>query len=330
MSPPRPLPSALWTRSLLVAVLFALSKASTARAACESASSLHSCVNANQLWSHAGAGPFIVIGGSDIPKAGTVALASIATYVSKPIVLRVPSSTSDLGQANLVNDAFYLDLSLAVGLLGSLELSASLPMAIYQTGSGIGPYSSSRSDALAASAWGDPRIGAAYRLLSREKDAESGFALTTRLNLSLPFGDKRAFTSEAGPVVMMTLAGDYRLGGWFFGAETGVRVRDPYRFASAKVGTQGVFALGAGRAIIEDAFALAVEAIAMPIFVSQPSGDMSIPAEWMAEARTKPFSNTEWSLALGAGSALPLSDSAMTAARWRAVLMARYGLPLGL
>src|SRR5690606_26731773 len=115
------------------------------------------------------------------------------------------------------------------------------------------------------------------------------------------------------------LTADFRSGPLFVGANAGARLRTPTRFANARLGPQAVVAMGLGVDVLREALSLGVEAFALPVLSSQTSGRALVPAEWMVTARTVPFADGEWAATLGGGTAIPLTEAAVTASQWRAV-----------
>lgn len=250
----------------------------------------------------------------------------VASYSSKPLRARVPSAGWSALDVDIVKDSFNLALAYSFGFIKDWELGAVLPFAIYQSGSGLAPYASSHFEALARTALRDPRLGVAHALIARESSSPTGMALAARFDASLPLGSKEAFASEKGPVFIPAIAADFKAGRWLVGAEGGIRARASSDFLRSRMGTQGFFAVGIGLDLLGEALGVSAQAFALPILVSQPSGKPLVPAEWIAEVRSSPFANGDWFVALGGGSALPLSASAMTTPALRAVVSIRYRL----
>src|SRR4051794_7568886 len=80
--------------SLLVATV-ALSVplfAGAAHAAdCKPANGLSTCIDADNLWTHAGAGPFFALGPTQTTPAAKVSFGLVMSYLSRPIGLRIGS-----------------------------------------------------------------------------------------------------------------------------------------------------------------------------------------------------------------------------------------------
>lgn len=297
---------------------------SPALAHCDSDAALHACIDADTLWLPPRAGHFFSLGDTETMTPGSLALGLTATVLSKPIVLHVPSAGGSL-EVPAVGTAVNGSLTASFALTKRWEVGAILPMTLHQTGAGVDPYRSSNAEALPAFALRDPRVGSSYVLIPRDADAGAKhFGLAARLEVGLPFGDEDAFASEPGPVFAPTVTAALQSGAFRLGAEVGARLRKATRFATARFGSQAVVALAVGVDAQDERLSFGVEARAMPVLLSQPSGDALVPAEWMGFARAVPFADGDWAVALGAGSALPLADSTLTAPRWRTVLSIQY------
>lgn len=293
-----------------------------AEARCDSKAALHACVNADSLWLAARTGRFFTMGNADALEPGSIALGWSTAVLSKPVVLRVPSPGSPLDVA-AVDKTLQMGISASVGLAKNWELGGTVPLTLLQSGAGVAPYLSSQAETLPNTGLRDPRLGSSYALLARGPGDE-GFAMAARLDVSLPIGDEDAFASEPGPAFAPALTAEYRSGALRFGAEAGARLRTATRFATARLGSQAVLAMGAGADLLGDALSLGIETMALPVLVSQPSGDVLVPAEWMATARSAPFADGHWTAMLGGGTALPFTEAAITAPEWRAVLSIQY------
>lgn len=298
-----------------------LGLARSAEGACDTHAALHSCLNADALWPHAGPSRFIGIGAGSTTEPGTLRVLALTTYLSKPITLRAPSTTASGLQIPVIAHAIDIHWGASLGLTERLELEAFLPIVAYQSGAGIEPYTSSRFRALPSTAVRDPRIGVACSLHS---PAREGLAITGRLATTLPFGNKNAFSSEPGAVLAPSLAADFRTGRFVVGTEVGIRARSSTRFANATMGSQAFLSLGIGIDVLDDALGFGIEAFALPVLAPQPMGEALVPAEWMADIRSAPFFGGTLGFALGAGTALPVVESAVTAPAFRAMLSIGY------
>lgn len=312
--------------------------ARTASASC-SAPIVSACVDSDTFWPHAGPSQFLTVGGTETVAADRIAFGLVATYLSRPIVLHLPSpgpGGSDRPAVDNLLDATFL---FAYGMTDRLELDLALPVTVFQDGEGTNALTNGGT--IAATATRDLRFGATYTFLGRPRkhpwrhDA-GGFGLAGRFEMSAPTGDDNAFSAEPGAVFVPSIAADYRSHRFFAGVEVGARIRQVTDFAGARIGTQGVIAVGAGIDVLKqhDLLSVTGEVRWLPVFTEQASvsqtvsgltssanGTFITPAEWMVTARTAPFEGGDLTVQLGVGGWLPTSSFApVTTPRFRATL----------
>jgi OmpA-OmpF porin, OOP family len=317
--------------------------ARTAAAGCD-APVVSPCIDSDTFWPHAGPSLFMNVGGTETVAADRIAFGLVATYLSRPIVLHVPSPGSAGSDRPAVDNEVNATFLFAYGVTDRLELDLALPVTIFQDGAGVSPLlgcGGTVSCSVPATATRDMRFGATYTFLKRPKkhpwrhDA-SGFGLAARFETSAPTGDENAFAGERAAIFIPSISLDYRSYRFFAGAEVGVRIRPTTDFAGARIGTQGMVSAGVGLDLLKrhDLLAVTAEARVLPVFTEQadvsqgPNGLQSsangafiTPAEWMVSARTAPFEGGDLTLQLGVGGWLPTSGFApATAPRFRAAL----------
>lgn len=215
-----------------------------------------------------------------------------------------------------------------------------LPVTFGQDGTGLAPFTG--GGGLDVAAMRDLRVGLTYALIPRPRapigsPRASTFAMTGRLEMSLPTGEATQFAGERTAVFIPSLAADLAAGRFFFGAEAGVRARPVTELLGARIGPQGIFALGAGVDLFarHEALSFTAEARAMPFFSeqntvsvtpagleSQPNGTYAVPAEWAASLRTATRSGLAFQL--GGGGPIPFTSDAPTTPRFRFTLSVRY------
>ena len=325
-------------RSASIGIVSALALASVATPShateCDGPARLGTCIDADTLWPHPGAARFQSVGATETTAPGEFAVGLIGTYLRKPIVLRAASpnpSGTDVPAIDHMVDANFL---WAYGLTSDLEFSLAMPVTLFQNGTGVSAFTGSRTLDVPRTSVRDFRFGAAYAVLPRARAFPGNpFALTTRLEVSAPVGDQDWFGGDRGFVLSPYVASDVRLGSFYAGAEVGARVRKTTNLAGARVGSQGFIALGAGYDILPaELLSAGLEAFALPTLVGQE--DLSrdpdtqqivaesasrklVPAEWMATVRSAPTKDGDVSFSLSGGSALPLTDAAVTAPQYR-------------
>jgi len=312
------------------------------------------CINDDNLWPHAGASRFLTLGGTETAARGEVGFGLYTTYLSRPMVL-VTSSGGVRGADNAIDDQVNTSFLFSYGVSDRLELDAILPVTLSQTGTGASPITGARTG-LQTTGTRDFRFGLAYALVPRsrvdpdaagEPDAppSSVWALTARGEISAPTGDTSSFASDGYAVWSPSLAADYRRGGWFGGAELGLRVRKTQELQGARIGSQAFVGLGVGRDLLRgERLSVVAEAYVLPTFaeqhaisepagafgtVSSPDGKYIAPAEWMLSVRSAPLFGGDLQLQAGGGGSVPFSSEApVTNPRFRFALSIRYA-PLG-
>lgn len=297
------------------------------------------CINSDTLWPHAGPSNFIGVGGTETVQASRIAFGLVATYLSQPIRLHLPSPGADGSDRPAVDNELNATFLFAFGLTDKLELDLALPVTIFQDGDGTSPLTGGPD--VPTTATRDLRFGVTYTLLARPKkhpwrhDA-SGFGLAARFEMTAPTGDNDAFAAEPSAVYAPSIALDYRSHRFFLAAELGARIRPTTDFAGARIGTQGVIAGGAGVDVLDkhDLLSVMGELRFLPVFTEQASltttsgplqsaanGTYITPAEWMISARTAPLEGGDLSLSLGIGGWFPTASFApVTVPRFRVAL----------
>lgn len=305
-----------------------------------------SCINSDTYWPNPGPMRFATVASTETVGRGQVGFGLMATYLSRPVILRVaspgPGGSDQYSVDNQINGNFLF----AYGITDRLQLDFAMPITFYETGAGTSPLTG--GDGLHDTAVRDLRFGVAYELVPRvridpRKAAEEGgqgkaWSLAARFTTVAPTGDRADFAGDRTAVFVPSLAADYRVSRLFFGAELGARVRPVTEFAGARVGTQLVTALGAGVDILDrELLSGMLEARAYPTFAeqhdtqqsafgisSQGNGKSIIPAEWMLSARSAPLLGGDVAFFAGGGGPIPLGEAAITTPRFRFLLGATY------
>lgn len=318
------------------------------------------CINSDTYWPHAGPMRLQTVGSAETVDEGQVAFGLVTSYLSRPIVLKIASPGPGGSQQNVVDNQVNGNFLWAYGVTRRLQLDFALPATVIQDGAGTSPITGGPT--LRDTAVRDLRFGLAYAIIPRPRvDLEtlaannakstadgaaakpSGvYSLATRFEVSAPTGDRDQFAGERTAVFVPSIAGDYRRGRWFGGAELGWRLRPTTEFAGARIGQQVLFALGAGADILpKELLAVSAEAHALYNLPEQhdtaqtltglsshPNGSHIVPAEWTIAARTAPLLAGDIAFSLGGGGAIPIGDSAITTPRFRFTLGIVYA-PLG-
>ncbi len=299
---------------------------------------LSTCINDDTLWPHAGPATFEAVGSARTTAAGRIGFGVVTTYLSRPIVLAMvsPGTGSDVYAVNDQVDGTFL---YSYGVTDRLELDFALPLTFGQGGTGLAPVTGGAG--LKDTAVRDLRFGFTYGLVPMAQEHAKGrdWGLVGRFEVSAPTGDEDQFAGEEAAVFAPSVAGEWRSGVWFAGAEVGARLRPIAQLLGARVGTQLVTAVGVGYEILaRGLLAAQVEAWALPTFAEQETpipvgaayggrlnGDHIVPAEWQLSVRSAPVEGGDLSIELGGGSGIPFGgDLPLTAPRFRFVLGVRW------
>lgn len=296
------------------------------------------CVNDDVLWPHAGPSRFVAVGGTETVAAGQISFGLLTSYLNRPVVLATRLGSAETDQY-AINDQVNGTFLWAYGVSDRLELDLAVPLTFGQGGTGLAPITGGYG--LKDTAVRDLRFGFAYALVPHPRvgPAEGEWGLAARLEVSAPTGDSDQFAGERSGLFVPSLAGDWRHGRLFAGAEVGARLRPTTEVLGARVGTQLVTAVGAGYDILpkRDLLTAALEAWALPtfaeqhdlsyqngIYVSTPDGKHITPAEWQLSVRTAPMRGGDLSVQAGGGGGIPLGDAGITTPRFRFTLGVRW------
>jgi OOP family OmpA-OmpF porin len=303
----------------------------------ECAGPISPCINDDALWPHAGPAHFVAVGSTETVASGQLGFALVTSYLSRPIVLQVPSPGPGGSSEDVINDQVNGSFLWSYGATDRLELDVALPLTFGQGGTGLSPITGGFG--LHDTAVRDMRFGFAYALvphLRADRALPGGvlvagrdsWGLTARFEMSAPTGDHDQFAGERSGVYVPSLAADFRAGPWRIGAEAGARVRPITELLGARVGTQIIAMLGVAYDILpRELLTASAEAWALPTLVSQGpgQGDPLVPAEWQVAARTAPLPGGDLAIQLGGGSAIPFGgDPEITRPRFRFTLGIRW------
>ncbi len=155
-------------------------------------------------------------------ESGKIAFGLITTYLSRPILLHLPSPGLDGTDRHAVDNEFNSTFIFEYGLTDKLELGIMIPLTFCQDGDGNSAISAATTARITAMR--DLRFGPAYSFLTPPAEAPTahaagGFGLAVRLEMSAPTGDTEQFASEKSAVWTPSIALDYRWHRLFFAAE---------------------------------------------------------------------------------------------------------------
>lgn len=330
--------------ALASAATFALLVAFPSEARADSCANplVGACINSDTLWPQAGPTRFVGIGGGETLGEGQLGFGLVASYASRPVLLRLASPGPGGTEQTAVDDQVTANFLFAYGVTDRLQLDLAAPVTLAQNGSGTSGLTG--GSALRSTALRDMRFGFAYAVVPRLRiDPEKlgddlTYSVVARFGTSAPIGDRAAFAGERSAVFLPSVAGDVRFGRLFFGAELGARLRPIGEFAGARVGTQVTTALGAGYDVLRrELLSVFLEGRAFWTFAEQldtqqsafgvtsrPNGEHITPGEWMLGVRSAPFAGGDVSFLAGGGGPVPGLGDAITTPRFRFVLGAVY------
>ena len=263
------------------------------------------------------------MGSAETVAARHIGFGLVTSYLSRPIVLLSVSPGPKQGsQYSAVDDQVNGTFLWSYGVTRRLEIDLALPLTFGQGGTGLAPVTGGAG--LKDTATRDMRFGFTYAIVPHDArdgailDRYGAWGLVARFEVSAPTGDQSQFAGERSGVFVPSVAGDYRWGRFFAGAELGARVRPTTELLGARIGSQLVTAIGVGYDLLPHALlGVALEAWALPTFVT--------PAEWQVSVRSAPLRRGDVSLQLGGGGGIPFGgDLPIATARFRFTLGLRW------
>jgi hypothetical protein len=307
---------------------------------------VNTCINSDTFWPNAGPMRFATVGGTETVAPGLVGFGLVATYLSRPVKLRVASPGPGGSDQYVVDNQVNGNFLFAYGVTERLQLDFALPVTFIETGAGTSPLTGGAD--LRDTAVRDLRFGFAYALVPRARvefgqdpdqtSAGHAWSLLSRLTISAPTGDSRDFAGERTAVFAPSIAADYRFNILYAGLDVGARLRPVTEFAGARVGSQLTVGAGVGADVIDkDRLSIAAEARLYGTFAEQhdtsqsafgisskPNGKSITPAEWMLTVRSAPILAGDVAFFAGGGGPIPIGDPAITVPRFRFLLGAVY------
>ncbi len=309
-----------------------------AKAAC---TGLTPCFDASSLWLPPGHAEFLSLPDTVIAAPGEPSFGFATDLMRAPVTAHVSSPDAGGRDVHVVDYAQDVELSASIAVLTRFELSATLPVRLYQTGAGAGGLTSQSSSSVASAALRDARLGVAYSFDDLMR--VPGFGARAGLEASFPLGDEDAFAGERSVVLEPNATLSYRFERFAARAELGARVRQASDYGDVRLGNQGVIALGAGVDVLSRGLLfLSLEAFALPPLASNRAtaanpavtSERWLPAEWLLAVSSTLRPHGEWQLSGSFGTGLPLSNETragvsndflgLTTPTWRSILSLRF------
>jgi hypothetical protein len=269
------------------------------------------CVDAEPMWLPPASTRFTLVSDATAAPARKLAAGAVFGFRLHPAVLSVPAPNQEGRDVNLLRYAVDASFGLRWGLGEGLELTVVAPAGLYQRGSGIKGITSQRAPALPAQSLHDPRLGFGYALATGSRYISAKL----RFEAKLPLGNADALAGEASPVASPSFVLQSTVGHWAAGLELGARLRRPVDFYGARVGSQGLLAVGITYELTRPRLSFALEDYILPSLVARGSFRY-LPAETLLTTRLAPASwqGLSFGLAGGTGygfSSTPSGESAL-------------------
>ena len=302
---------------------------------CAATAGYSGCINADNLWPHAGPGPFLSLGSPTTAPNGKASIGLVSTYLSQPVGARVASPDPDGTILPVIDNMVNVTFIGSFGITDRLEFVVAAPVTLYQDGSGLGSLLGNEEE-LRRSTLRDTRFGAAFAIIPRPRAGnQDGFSLTGRFEFAVPVGESTVFASARTPTWAPSAVATFRNNRWQAGLEISGRFRGESQFANVRIGSQIGGALGTSFDILRDKLLTAsAEAFVLYTIAKQelPStaaagsdAPTHMPAEWIVSASSAPLLAGDVSFSIFGGGPIPLStEAAFTTPRFRVGLSARY------
>src|SRR5262249_38069761 len=143
----RPLMRAPVRGALLSLSFYALLSAGAADARAQQCANplVSTCINADAYWPHAGPQRFFAVGSAETVAEKQIRFGLMATYQSRPVVVRVASPGAGGSDQFVIDDQVNANFLFAYGVTNRLQLDAAFPVTLVQTGAGTSPLTGGRS-----------------------------------------------------------------------------------------------------------------------------------------------------------------------------------------
>jgi hypothetical protein len=293
-------PAALFL--LIASSAFLTALAETAAADCSAPGS--PCVDAEPMWLSPSGKRLLLVSDAAAPGAGQAELGLGFGFRYRPAVLTVPAPNENGRDVNLIRLSTDVSVAARLGLGNRLELTLFAPAGLDQQGAGFKGVTTQSAPSIPVASLHDPRLGFGYSLPLRS----ASFGAKLRFEAKLPLGSAEALAGERSFVASPSFALTSKLGGFFWGAELGARLRRPTEFFGLRVGSQALLAVGGGYELERPRLTFAAEMYLLPSLIAS-GGVRYLPAEWLTSVRFAPSSLPALSFGVGGGSGLPLSSS---------------------
>src|SRR5437868_1087097 len=100
---------------------------------------INTCINSDTFWPNPGPTRFVTVAGTETVGEGQVGFGLVATYLSRPVVLRVASPGPGGSDQFAVDNQVTGNFLFAYGVTQHLQLDFALPVTFIETGAGTSP-----------------------------------------------------------------------------------------------------------------------------------------------------------------------------------------------
>src|SRR4051794_9360499 len=97
---------------------------------------INTCINSDTFWPNPGPMRFATVGGTETVGQGQIGFGVVATYLSRPVVLRIASPGPQGSDQYVVDNQVTGNFLFAYGVTDRLQLDFALPVTFIQTGAG--------------------------------------------------------------------------------------------------------------------------------------------------------------------------------------------------
>ena len=279
---------------------------------CAAEATVSPCFDADALWIPTGATRFMTLPSARplTPQSSTLLLAG--GFALHPVVLAVPSPDPAGREVHVVKSTTTVTFGVGFGLGHGFGVHAELPFVPYQTGTGVEGVTSQSAPPLGSAAVRDPRFGVTWTALGR--DPREAIALAAHFELAPPLGNEELLAGTRGTTFAPGATLSFESGPLALAADAGLRLRGAVDFGTVRKGSEAVLGVGANvRVLSSPLLTFGIEAWIRPGVAGAPpdtpSSSLDLPAEWLATSTFASDPESPLSLAVAAGSGIPLSRS---------------------
>jgi hypothetical protein len=277
---------------------------------CDAGATVSPCFDADALWVPTGATRFVTLPSARPLAAQSSTLLLAGGLALHPVLLHVPSPDPEGREVHVVSATTTLTLGVGFGLGRGFGFHVELPFVPYQKGTGVEGVTSQSAPPLGSAAVRDPRLGVAWTALGA--DPREAVALAARFELVPPLGNEELLAGTRGTTFAPGATLSFETDRLAVGLDAGLRLRSAVDFGTVRKGSEAIVGAGVATGVFSSPLVtLGVEAWLRPGLAGSPPGTapdaLDLPAEWLATSTFAWDPEGPFSLAVAAGSGIPLS-----------------------